>query len=67
MALATQNAKNNLNLSKQRSRGYEWDKGQATTQARLITSQLNHKGQATKFKEKQSVLTCLISYQASRF
>jgi len=37
------------NLSKKMRPWYEWDKGQATTQAKLITSLLNHKGKATKF------------------
>ena len=33
--------------------GYEWGKGTATTQARLINPQMNHKGKATKFKEEK--------------
>jgi len=32
---------------------YEWDKGQATTQAKLVTSQMNPKGQATKFTKRK--------------
>jgi len=51
VAMETQNALNNLNLRNQMSLAYEWDKGQATTQAWLITSLLNHKGYATKFKK----------------
>ena len=38
------------------TQGYEWDKGLTSTQARLINSTLNHKGYATNFKEKESVL-----------
>jgi len=56
-----------MNLSKQMSLGYEWDKGRATTQARLTTSQLNHKGQAAKFKGEVIELLVSILDQSKLF
>jgi len=56
-----------MNVSKQMSLGYERDKDRAITQARLITSQVNHKDQATKFEEKVIKLLVSILDQSKLF
>jgi len=35
---------------------YEWDKGLATTQANLVTSQVNPKGHTTKLTKRKPVM-----------
>ena len=50
----TQNTQINQTPSNQMSFTYGWDKGYATTQAGFDHSTLNHKGQATKLKARES-------------